>query len=232
MFTSQYLLAANKHEKLRTYFGKCPNQSAGRFVLEISKQLEKNSSYYELKKHIENNGLHSKNYISHYEIKHDPTTQMTSVSVDCPLPLMKVSIYKDNGIESYNAILADNGELLDPTYEHLLRNEKKLNNQLAALALPVKDIEKSYPKVIANLFSPLDSDLRSEMSEIILDDEKKMTIILSIKNRPVTVFLGDTNWEERLLKLTKIVNYSKKSSKLPKIVNLTNDKKIVVKFAE
>ena len=47
---------------------------------------------------------------------------------------MKVQIYKDNGDEYYTAILVDNGKLVDPTYEVLLRTEKKLKKKLPSMA--------------------------------------------------------------------------------------------------
>jgi hypothetical protein len=48
--------------------------------------------------------------------------------------------------------------------------------------------------------------------------------------RTTSVFLGMDLWETKLEKLTKIISYVEKSQKYPSTINLTNAKKVVVKF--
>ena len=59
---------------------------------------------------------------------------------------MKAQIYKENGEEFYTAILVDSGEFVDPTYEVLLRSEKKLKKKLPSLAFPVGLIDTDTQK--------------------------------------------------------------------------------------
>ena len=60
-----------------------------------------------------------------------------------------------------------------------------------------------------------------------------MTVILSIDGHPSSVFMGSDLWDEKMVKLQKIVNYvASEKMKVPAIINLTNLKKIVVKFSD
>ena len=53
------------------------------------------------------------------------------------------------------------------------------------------------------------------MSEMIIDEDGKMTIILSHQRRPL-VCLGKENWKEKQIKLTRMVKYLTKKEKSPK----------------
>jgi hypothetical protein len=143
---------------------------------------------------------------------------------------MKVEIYKDEGLDSYEAILVDNGELFDPTYEVLLRNEKKLKKDLPSLALPVGEIDKKIQIKLSELIKSMNASTREELSEIIIGEDLEMTMILSVYGRPSSVFLGQNSWGKKLKKLNRILSYMKKKNKIPAIINLTNLKKVVVKF--
>jgi hypothetical protein len=145
---------------------------------------------------------------------------------------MKVQIYKTGATESYEAILVDNGQLYDPTYETLLRSEKKLTTSLPYLALPVGDMEDKVQKDLTNLVRDLRPELRKKLSEVILNDSRELTIILSIGGHASSVFLGPDEWKEKMIKLDKIVNYMELKEKIPAIINLTNMKKVVVKFKD
>ncbi|MDC1173862.1 cell division protein FtsQ/DivIB [Bacteriovoracaceae bacterium] len=143
---------------------------------------------------------------------------------------MKVQIYKENGLDSYEAILVDNGELFDPTYEVLLRTEKKLKGQLPYFALPVGEIDKNIQKEVSHIVKKMSKNFRKKISEVILNDNKDLTIILSINGGPSSVFIGKEDWDEKVEKLKKIVSYMESKKKMPAIINLTNSKKVVVKF--
>jgi hypothetical protein len=161
-----------------------------------------------------------------------PHEQQLRINIDCANPMMRVQIYKENGIEHYNAILADNGVLYDPIYEQLMRAENKIKKQLPTLAIPVGEIDKKFQKEITEILKSSSISLKNMISEIILDDKNELTVILSNNSRPISVFLGNAKWAERMLKLTKIIDYMSDQKKFPSIVNLTNDKKVVVKFAD
>jgi hypothetical protein len=65
-----------------------------------------------------------------------------------------------------------------------------------------------------------------------VNENKELTIILSINGTPSSVFMGPDEWGEKSAKLDKIVNYMELKEKIPAIINLTNSKKVVVKFKD
>jgi hypothetical protein len=145
---------------------------------------------------------------------------------------MKVQIYKKNGDEFYTAILVENGDLVDPTYEVLLRGEKKLKGKLPELAIPVTVLDSKGHLEITKLVAKMAPDFRKKISEVIINDNKELTIILSINKRAASVFMGKDYWSEKVGKLVKVITYLKKKKTIPAIINLTNSKKIVVKFSD
>lgn len=230
--TSTALAMPATKSSYRTSFGKCPSRTAGTLTLKLVKEFEKSNSLKDVKDLINFESLQEKHFISEYNVKFDPMTKILSFSYECPLPLMKVQLYKDNGLESYEAILVDNGKLFDPTYEVLLRNEKKLDYSLPFLAIPVGDMDQEVQQRITNIVKELDLDVRKNLSEVIINDSKELTMILSISGRASSVFFGAEDWALKLGKLTKIIGYMTKEKKIPTIINLTNPKKVVVKFNE
>ena len=218
--------------KYRTSFGKCPSRAAGTLTLKLVKDFERNHSLRSVKGLIDRERLQEKHYVSDFTINFDPMDGMLSFIYDCPSPLMKVQIYKENGLESYEAILVENGKLYDPTYEVLLRSEKKLNYSLPFLAIPVGDTDKDVQQKITSIVSGLSLAFRKQLSEVIISDSKELTMIMSVKGHSSSVFLGRDEWDEKITKLTKIIGYMSKKKKVPTIINLTNPKKVVVKFNE
>ncbi|MDD0854657.1 cell division protein FtsQ/DivIB [Halobacteriovorax sp. GB3] len=228
---SQAKIADKRDEvKYRTSFGKCPSRAAGTLTLQLMKNFELNGSMKDLKVKILKEKLAEKHFISSYKIKYDPLKKFLQFNFDCPEPLMKVQIYKSNGLESYEAILVENGQLFDPTYEVLLRSEKKLSYDLPFLALPVGEMEEEVQEQITRLVRDMDLKFRKKLSEVIVNENKELTMILSIKGHPSSVFMGPEQWEDKVQKLRKIVSYMEGNKKIPAIINLTNPKKVVVKF--
>ena len=78
----------------------------------------------------------------------------------------------------------------------------------------------------------MDPMIARSISEVILSEEKNLTIILSLRNTPSSVFLGKDNWTEKVRKMERVVKYLDKKRKIPAIINLTNSKKVVVKFSD
>lgn len=214
----------------RTSFGYCPSRAAGTLTLKLIKVFEDRGSLIDVKETIIRDGLVQKHFISKYQINYDPLKKLLTFVFDCPKPLMKVQIYKGNDMEIYNAILVENGDLYDPTYEVLLVGEKKLNTILPILALPFGDMDDSVRYQITNLIRNMEPNFRNKLSEVILNENKDLTAILSVGGRPSSVFMGQKNWNEKLLKLKKIVDYMESKNRIPAVINLTNAKKVVVKF--
>lgn len=219
-----------KELKYRTSFGKCPSRAAGTLTLQLVKAFERNQSLRDVKIKIVKEKLNEKHFLSDYKVQYNPHKKILHFKFDCPEPLMKVQVYKSNGLESYDAILVDNGLLFDPTYEVLLRGEKKLTHDLPFLALPVGDMDKKVQNQITKIVKKMPKKFRLKLSEVILNDSKELTIILSVKGHPSSVFLGNKEWGDKVVKLQKIVKYMETNGKVPAIINLTNLKKVVVKF--
>ncbi len=222
----------NSELSYRSNLGKCPTRPAGTMALQVVKIFEQSHSLRDVKEKILTEKWSDKYFVSDYKIQYDPYSKVLDLNLNCPEPLMKVQIYKNNGADSYEAILVDNGQLLDPTYEALLRSEKKLTHDLPYLALPLGEMEDKVQSDVTNLVKEMRTGLRSKLSEVILNDNKELTIILSINGHPSSVFMGPDEWGEKIGKLDKIVNYMELKEKIPAIINLTNSKKVVVKFKD
>ncbi len=221
--------------KYRNSFGKCPKKVAGSLAMTIMSEFEKNFSLRDVKKKIVDEKLAQKHYVSNYDIKYDPIRRVVDLKLDCPEPFMNVQFFKDTGLESYNAILVESGELYDPTYEMLLKMDKKLEHKLPFLALPDPEGEinsevKKQISSITSVIRKMKPSFRLNLSELIVNDNKELTIILSMGGRTSSVFLGGTDWNEKVVKLQRIMAYMKSEKRIPTIINLTNAKKVVVKF--
>jgi hypothetical protein len=216
----------------RSFLGKCPTRPAGTMALQVVKTFEQSQSLRDVKQKIIDEKWSEKYFVSDYKIQYDSFSKTLNLNLNCPEPLMKVQIYKSGTNESYEAILVDNGQLYDPTYEVLLRSEKKLTGTLPYLAMPVGDMDDKVQKDLTGIVKDMRPELRKKLSEIILNDTKELTIILSISGHPSSVFLGPDEWKNKMSKLDKIVNYMELKEKIPSIINLTNSKKVVVKFKD
>lgn len=216
----------------RTVFGQCPAKAVGRLTLTLMKEFEINKSLLDVKKRIVKDNLEQKYFLSSYNINYNPLTNTLKFQYDCPKALMKVQIYKKDGEEFYTAILVENGKLFDPTYEVLLRGEKKITGKLAHMALPVKLINSNVHQKLTDLFNQVDEEFVKQISEVIVNEKEELTVIMSIRRRPSSAFLGKDYWSEKVTKLSKIISFMKKKKTIPAVINLTNSKKIVVKFTD
>jgi hypothetical protein len=216
----------------RSNLGKCPTRPAGTMALQVVKAFEQTHSLRDVKLKIVNEKWSDKYFVSDYKINFDPFSKVLDLKFNCPEPLMKVQLYKNNGAETYEAILVDNGQLYDPTYEALLKSEKKLTHDLPYLALPVGEMEDKVQADVTGLIKDMRPELRKKLSEVILNDNKELTIILSVNGHPSSVFMGPDEWSDKVAKLDKIVNYMELKERVPAIINLTNSKKVVVKFKD
>ena len=224
---------ATQHSKdlrYRTFFGNCPARTAGTVTMELVSIFEQSRSLRTLKEHIGQMRLTEQYFISDYDIEFDPYRNQLFFRYECPKPLMKVQIYKDSGLDSYEAILVEGGQLYDPTYEVLLRVEGKLEGEIPYLAIPVGEFDENLQNEISQIMTQMDSSFRSTLAEVIVNEQRELTMILSVAGRASSVFLGESLWEQKIEKLQRIVSFMGSEDKVPAIINLTNLKKVVVKF--
>ncbi len=236
LFLSSSFAASKKYfEKktyYRTFFGQCPSKIVGRLTLSLIKEFEKNKSLLDVKKKIIKEKLEDKYYLSSYKVDYNPLKNLIKFQYDCPLPLMKVQIYKNDGEEFYTAVLVDNGKLFDPTYEVLMRADKQLKGDLPNLAIPASLLNTGMHMKITSVLNDLKPKFVNKISEMILNENKELTMILSIGRKPSSVFLGKDQWAAKAYKLTEIVEYMSKKKTIPAVINLTNSKKVIVKFSD
>lgn len=218
--------------RYKTNFGTCPSKAAGKLTLQLAKEFDKKRSLLDIKKKIVNEKLEDKFFLSSYNVKYDPIDEMLRFNYECPKPLMKVQIYKKDGEEYYTAILVDNGKLYDPAYEMLLRSEKILDRKLPHMALPVVLIDSDIHKKLTSLLNKVDQSFVKNISEVIINEKKELTIIMSVGRKPSSAFLGTEYWGEKVEKLDNILSVLEKKKTIPAVINLTNPKKIVVKFTD
>jgi hypothetical protein len=112
----------------------------------------------------------------------------------------------------------------------VLKAEKRLKADLPSLAIPVKLLEGETHESFTRLALQIAPEVREMISEIIINDNGELTMIFSLSGRATSVFMGTELWEEKLTKLVKIISYVEKSGKFPSVINITNAKKVVVKF--
>lgn len=218
--------------KYQSSFGKCPSESTGKLTLKLMSNYEKHHSLKKLKELLIKDHLKQKFFLSYYHFTYNPVRKFLNLNFDCPTPLMKVQVYKENGVENYEAILVEGGELYDPTYEVLLRAENKIKYQLPFFALPIDELGGKLQKKIAKLISSTDNKFRRKIAEVIYTEGKELTVILSIRNRSCTAFFGKSQWDKKIRKLRDMVNYLAKNRKIPITINITNLQKPVAKFTK
>lgn len=221
-----------KNINYRTYFGECPSKSSGMLTLILMKEFEKSGSLKDVKEKILDEKLDEKYFLSDYRISYNPVIKTLKVQLECPEPLAKVQVYKANGEEHYSAILGDNARMYEPQYENLMKAEKRLNHNLPLLAITTEQLEGNAPTDLAIFIKKMELDLRKQVSEIILSKNNDLTIIFALGGKATSVFMGADLWEEKLMKLTKVVGYVSKNKRFPSSINLVNSKKVVVKFSD
>jgi len=223
-------LGTETNTNYRTSFGKCPSRTAGNLAITLVKEFDRNHSLRDVKKLIVADQLVEKSFLSDYKVNYDPMTKFLKLNFDCPEPLMKVQVYKNSGMDSYDAILVETGQLFDPTYEVLLRNEGKLVEKLPYLALPMGDMDATVQHDMATLIMKMPSEFRKNLSEFILSEKGELTVILSLNGRSSSIFMGKDLWLKKLVKVERIVAFMDGKGQVPVLINLTNDKKPIAKF--
>ncbi len=215
----------------RTNFGQCPAKTTGDLAIELVTKFEESKSLAELKKYIIDQKLKERYYLSYYNVNYNPLDRKLILDFDCPEIIAKVQVFKKDGSELYNAILVDTGEVIDPNYEVFLRKENKINYTLPFLSLDYQNINDKSIKKVSEFLIGTDKKIKGKISEIILDKNENITLIMSNKKNAVSVFMGKRDWAEKTQKLSKTLNYFEGKAQLPSIIKFTSSKKIVVKFS-
>ena len=221
-----------KNINYRTYIGECPSKSSTSFAMIVMKEFEKKHSLKDVKEKIISEKLDEKHFLSDYRISYNPVIKTLRINLECPQPLVKVQVYKSNGEEHYSAILGDNTKMYEPGYENLMKAEKKLTVNLPLLAISMQQLEGDAPTNLVQFIKRMNKELRNQISEIIVSKNNDLTIVFALGGKATSVFMGADLWEEKLTRLSKIVNYVHKSKRYPGSINLVNSKKVVVKFSE
>jgi hypothetical protein len=214
----------------KTTFNGCPSRSSGELAILIMKDFERTRSLRKIKERFNQERWEDKYFLSNYSVNYNPVSKSLKIHMECPKPLVRVQVYKENGSEHYSAIMVDSGKLVDPAYEMILRAEKLLVTELPTLAIPVRELEGEAHENFTRFAKQLNEQTRSKISEIIINENKELSIVFSLGHRSTSVYLGHDLWEVKLEKLIKIISYVEKSQKYPSSINLTNVKKVVVKF--
>ena len=221
-----------KNISYRTYIGECPSKSANSFAMIVMKEFEKKNSLKDVKEKILNEKLDEKHFLSDYRINYNPVIKTLRINLECPEPLAKVQVYKSNGEEHYSAILGDNAKMYEPGYENLMKLEKKITGNLPLLAISMQQLEGDAPTELAHFIKLMGKDLRQQISEIIISKNNDLTIVFALGGKATSVFMGADLWDEKLIRLSKIVGYVQKNKRYPGSINLVNSKKVVVKFSD
>lgn len=243
--TSLYALGAKTNIQIN--YGYCSPRLSAELGSHLDDEFQKNHSLYDVKKLILEKNLMANYFLSKYNVAYSPYTKKLKFQFECPFPLVRMNIYKGIELgESYGAILGDDGKLYSLEYEMLLKREGRLVNALPTLAFPYSFMETTTQVKLTEFIKEFPIELRPHVSELILNNKKELMIILSIDEKTSNVYLGEgvegwndeavsglktkLAWEEKLLKLKKIASYMQQNHQYFKHINLTNPKKVVVKF--
>jgi hypothetical protein len=214
--------------KIKNY--SCPTKAVGDLTLRLMDVFERDKSLKDLKLSIVKNAYERKYFLQNYEIKFNPIEGSLLFTYYCPKPLMKIEIFDSLGIKTFGGTLVSNGEIFKESFLKLLEKESKKELDIPYLSIPHDQINSELTKRIAQLYMSLGDKNKQKVSEIILNPNQELTFIISSSNRVASAFFGQAKWSEKVGKLEKILNHFNSSGKLPSLVNLTNSKKVVVKF--
>jgi hypothetical protein len=217
--------------KIYTQFNNCEKKTAGVFALKAYKKFEENHSLYDVKKWVDVERQHHRHFIEEYKAKYDPLAQKLVLDLVCPKALVKVYNSKGNQDDSStDGILSQAGVLYDPTFELTLSKEGKDDIFIPALTIMSDRFDDELLKNFLNFATNVQKQVDISISEYILQSNDELLLILSTNAGPTSVFLGDNDWPEKSKKLIKIHNYFNAQKSFPRVINLQNTKKVVVKY--
>ena len=226
------LFFSKTETKYVLHTNQCPKLHVGKLALSIIKDYEAGSSLLKIKEKLISEGATDKYFLKDYHVEYNPIAHQFHFRFECPRPLLKAQIYDKKLKRSYMGILGDHGEMMDPSFEVVLRQEGMLNEKLPFMAINWEDLVEQKQLKVVKLMDLFPKTIRSNLSEVILNSEDELTLILKTKSKGLSVFLGDDSWDIKLDKLTKVLNHFEKLDKMPALVNLASTKKVVVKFTD
>ncbi len=225
-------LVENFHElSYKTNFGNCPSKTSGSAALEILEVFRKDKSLLQTKKYIEKNKLREKYYLKTYDIEFNPVTQKVALSFTCPIPIARVQVFKKDGTQQFHSVLSINGLRIDPNYENVLRNEKKITRDLPVVSMEYSELTEQKLKDITRLLKNIDEKLRNKISDVVFDSDQKLVFVMTNHNHAISAFLGKSDWKNKSAKLLKTIEYFDRKKKHPKFVKFLNSQKVVVNFS-
>jgi hypothetical protein len=226
-------VAYSKIKNRSVQYGFCPKVVVDKIVDDLITEFNEKTSLWALKKYLVQKNNNNVSFISDYKIDYKLINNQLNFSFDCFIPFFRVHVYQNISgefTEINNGILVDNGTLLDPTYEILIKNENKLQKELPVLSITNKYNEMDL-KIISKHFQNLSLGFKEKVSEFILNDDKSLIVILSYNEKSLSVFMGKNDWNEKWNSLIKIVQSFSLNEKIPSTINLINKDKVVVKFS-
>ncbi|MBI2521523.1 MAG: hypothetical protein HYV97_13985 [Bdellovibrio sp.] len=229
------LLQANSYS-YKSFIGNCPARPSSEFALLIAKRFEEKKSLGDVKRYLEN-GHHSERYfVSNYKVDFDPLREHITIKLECPGPIYRVTFYSTKGTrpKSYDdLILASDGNFYNKIFADFLTEEGKLTKKLPVLAMPEsrygRELWDGLKRISTSIYT---LELEKNLTEMIVNKDGSLTMILSVNSHPVSVFFGKSEWDDKIQKLSRLVTYTQNQQRIPSIVNMTNAKKVVVKFSE
>jgi hypothetical protein len=207
-------------------FGRCPVQTTGPFIKGLVEVFKKDASLFEIKKEFEKLENKQKYFYNSYRAHYLPFENILTLKVDCPRPLMRLEVFENNKVK-YEAIVSESGEMIDPNYENMLRNENLLKTILPTLSLNTTEIQPDIVKMAISFYKLIDD--QKHLSEISYGKDGWVGIF-SYDYRPILIWLGKDDIEDKLRNLNKILHFFSVSNNFPFFINMTNAEKIVVKF--
>lgn len=210
-------------------FNSCPMKSSGDLAILLAKEFDQSQSLYKLKKKMHDERYKESYFLSTYQINYNPILKKLAFKFECPQLMAKIQIIKDGG-QSFMGSLVETGEVFDPQYEILLRREKMIDKPIPYFAVSLKNLNDQKHLGVVKLLKQMNPNLYRQISEVILSDEDELTLILKTKKNAISVLFGKEYWDQKVDRVLKIQEYFEQKDKLPKFINLTSNKKVVVRF--
>lgn len=210
-------------------FVSCPMKSSGDLAILLAKEFDATKSLFKIKKMMVNDRLKESYFLSSYQIGFNPILKRLSFKFTCPSLMAKIQIHRENG-QSFLGSLVDTGEVFDPQYEILLRREKMIESSVPYFAISLKNLNDQKHLGVVKLLKEMNPKLYKQISEVIINDADELSLILKSKNNAISVSFGKEYWDQKVEKVIKIQEHFNQKERQPKFINLTSNKKVVVRF--
>ncbi|MCB9092415.1 MAG: hypothetical protein H6620_07645 [Halobacteriovoraceae bacterium] len=212
-------------------YNSCPRSSADQFIIQSIGIFEKTRSLYDVKKEIVKNKWQEAAYLEDYKIDFSPVKNQLEFNLKCPEALAVLHVYEAlDKKQKYSAILARNGKVYNPNYEHALRSGGLLDRKLPVLAIDEARLVNKEQEELAYIISQLDAKVQNKLTEMTYASDGQLSLILKKYNRTTSILLGQGFWSEKIDKLTRMYNHFDKKKSFPGKINLSNPERVVVRF--